>query len=285
MNVLFVFLFVLSLAKFLSTNFVKRGPLIDIYEQKGGDTKSSPILSPRAFPRGVNNTENTEGGRCDNVVIPFIITGQYEPHEQKLIIAAMNEIAHNTCVRFRQRKHEKDYVNIRNDVEKGCFSSVGMEGGEQILNLEASSKGSCMSFHIIFHELLHAVGLNHEHSRYDRDEYVKVHYENVRKEWRSQFDKCPYPLEYDIPYDYKSIMHYSERAFSKNNGITLETLDPHYQNIIGNVRRPSNNDYLKVCAMYRCATCIGEEVVVEDIPSQPTVTESQLSQVEQDVID
>ncbi|KAJ1368227.1 hypothetical protein KIN20_029310, partial [Parelaphostrongylus tenuis] len=29
------------------------------------------------------------------------------------------------------------------------------------------------------HELLHVIGLWHEHMRYDRDKYVKIHYENI----------------------------------------------------------------------------------------------------------
>ncbi|VDM61833.1 unnamed protein product [Angiostrongylus costaricensis] len=152
-----------------------------------------------------------------------------------------------------------------------------MQGGEQFLHLEASSLGSCMRFEIIIHELFHTVGLDHEHSRNDRDDYVKVHYENVKKGRESQFLKCLYPPEYDIPYDYKSIMHYHQRAFTKNNGITLETLDPQYQDVIGTAKKPSPNDYLKVCALYRCGTCMGKKVVIETLPVKPTTPASKHS--------
>ena len=38
---------------------------------------------------------------------------------------------------------------------------------------------SCVEVDIVVHELMHAIGLWHEHMRYDRDDYIKVHYENI----------------------------------------------------------------------------------------------------------
>lgn len=37
----------------------------------------------------------------------------------------------------------------------------------------------CMDRGIIQHELLHALGFYHEHTRSDRDQYVRINWENV----------------------------------------------------------------------------------------------------------
>ena len=62
----------------------------------------------------------------------------------------------------------------------------------------------------IFHELLHVVGLLHEHQREDRNENIEVHdddniaYHNLR-----QFQVLKNAKTFGFEYDAKSIMHYS----------------------------------------------------------------------------
>lgn len=57
-----------------------------------------------------------------------------------------------------------------------CWSNIGRDGGQQVVSL---SVFGCLEHGIIQHELLHALGFHHEHTRSDRDQYVRIHWENV----------------------------------------------------------------------------------------------------------
>lgn len=66
------------------------------------------------------------------------------------------------------------------------------------------------------HEIGHALGLYHEMSRLDRDNYITIHYSNIPHSlWKENFDK---PLDTDsmetfhIPYDLGSLMHYGSEV-------------------------------------------------------------------------
>ena len=57
-----------------------------------------------------------------------------------------------------------------------CNSNVGMVGpGSQPVNMDDKCALKEMQ-----HELIHALGLEHEHQRPDRDRYVRIIYENVQ---------------------------------------------------------------------------------------------------------
>lgn len=60
-----------------------------------------------------------------------------------------------------------------------CASFVGMKGGEQVVWLSYNGKGTCFTNKIVTHELMHAIGLDHEHNRADRKKFVKIHEANV----------------------------------------------------------------------------------------------------------
>lgn len=120
--------------------------------------------------------------------------------EINLITAAIDEIQRNSCIRFTTRTNENDYIEIVS--KSGCSSSVGKIGGRQEVSLASSSGAThCMIKGIIIHELLHALGFYHAHSSMDRDNYVKVNYENVI--WGlsyafSKYTSSNYGTSYDL---------------------------------------------------------------------------------------
>ena len=88
---------------------------------------------------------------------------------------------------------------------KPCRSFVGMIGGPQTLYIYTDK---CNTRRTIQHEFLHAIGQYHVHQRPDRDEYIHVNYGVIDKKWWSNFDKRYGTLNFGVPYDGRSLMHY-----------------------------------------------------------------------------
>ena len=70
------------------------------------------------------------------------------------MIANRTAINKTSCITFKQRTTETDYVNVISDIKKGCFSYIGMIGGRQVLSLPPG----CLVPETIAHEFIHALG-------------------------------------------------------------------------------------------------------------------------------
>ena len=60
------------------------------------------------------------------------------------------------------------------------------------------------------------LGFAHTQKRRDRDHYVKILWDNIEDDYRAryQFETCKTCDLLGLPYDFNSIMHYNEYAFS-----------------------------------------------------------------------
>lgn len=143
--------------------------------------------------------------RWPNGLIPYLIDADL-PNAQR-VTEAIRHWEKNTNIRFRQRTSEPNYVVFRPG--NGCASYVGMIRGAQEITLGAGcSTGSTI------HEIGHAVGLWHEHSRADRDRFVTIVWENIQSWARHNFEQHITDGNDVATYDYGSIMHYPDWGFA-----------------------------------------------------------------------
>ncbi|XP_053305203.1 embryonic protein UVS.2-like [Spea bombifrons] len=183
------------------------------------------------------------------VNIPYTLSSAYAPENRSLITNAMTEFASLTCIRFVPRTNEVDYLSIIS--ESGCWSSMGRSGGAQDLSLDRSG---CIVHGVIQHELNHALGFEHEHSRSDRDSYIKVMWNNIIPEYKDAFNKID-TNNLGLEYDYSSVMHYGKYTFSRN--YLLPSIEPILNKFtpIGQRFGLSNLDVAKINRLYGCNIC------------------------------
>lgn len=133
--------------------------------------------------------------------------------DKKTIMDAIELVHSKTCVRFIKRTDQENYVSIVPRSGR-CASFVGMQGEQQALALDLFH---CPNIGQVAHELMHAIGFFHEHSRPDRDSYVFVQWDNIQKGARESFELKTELIADTLgqPYDYESVMHYPQDSFSK----------------------------------------------------------------------
>ncbi|GFN78613.1 metalloendopeptidase [Plakobranchus ocellatus] len=194
--------------------------------------------------------------RWEGGIIPFELrAGDFSAGDQQKLMAAMSQWSQSTCIQFRQAM-PTDANKLVIQSGRGCSSNVGMIGGTQFLTLQRE----CRIPKILLHELGHAIGLIHEHQREDRDNYLKIHYANIKPGGVKDFDMFKRgSVEHGYAaYDYMSIMHYGKSAFSRDGkSITMQAVDPKFTNIMGTASRLSYSDVSTVNAMYGCGGGMG----------------------------
>ncbi|KAK2853410.1 hypothetical protein Q5P01_006071 [Channa striata] len=157
-------------------------------------------------------SKNCKWGKSSDgkVYIPYKISTQYSSREKSIINRGLDSFASFSCIRFRPYKSgDRDWLSIES--KNGCYSNVGRRGGKQVVSL---ARSGCLYHGTVQHELLHALGFNHEQTRSDRDNHIKVLLQNVQSGMDHNFRKIA-TLNQGTPYDYNSVMQYSKYAFSR----------------------------------------------------------------------
>ena len=101
---------------------------------------------------------------------------------------------------------DRDYIRIgKNGDAGGGWSLVGKRYPGQWLSL---SKKAAKNPRATAHEFIHAIGFYHEHSRFDRDEYLDFKKDKMSEKcFKRNFPLKTNSLSFGLPYDGRSIMH------------------------------------------------------------------------------
>ncbi|XP_042221119.1 protein SpAN-like [Homarus americanus] len=182
-------------------------------------------------------------------LVPYIFVN-ISLSRRKLISEGLNHWMKHTCIKFKETTNTSG-PHLRFIDGPKCWSHVGLVSrtGQDI------SLGSCcQELGTVIQQVGHALGLNHEHSRPDRDDHIHVNTENIIPDKLGRFKKLTEKVinTYGVPYDFTSIMHYASRAFSRKGRLTIATKNLLYQGLLGQRDGLSHRDKLLVNRMYNC---------------------------------
>jgi hypothetical protein len=179
-------------------------------------------------------------------VVPYDIS-KLTPAQQTLARRAMQRWMNTGAkIKFVPRTKEVEYVNFTGNTNAGNNTSqVGFKKGVRT-DINITAFWWRQQEWMPAHELGHALGFFHEHERWDRDQFVTIHYENIKPGRAFDYDWIPRTnwIVSSLPYDYHSIMHYRICWASKcedqcKDGIgsslcaVIEPVDKKYDGVIG----------------------------------------------------
>ncbi|CAJ1062651.1 meprin A subunit beta-like [Xyrichtys novacula] len=250
----FIFL-VVSLAVSSAIPPNKKGPeIVEI-----GVEKSIDEINKDSGHDDILETPNIQRSSTNNddilwpSPVPYVLDSSLDANAKGVILKAFDQFRLKSCIDFRERDSEDYYINAKK--LDGCFSYIGrvIAGGQDL-----SIGQYCDEISTIEHEYLHALGFNHEQSRYDRDDHVTIIYKNILQGFESNFDKASKAesTTNGLRYDYDSVMHYGKDAFSNGNGSTIITIDPKFQDVIGQRLQMSPTDVQELNLRYQCNSTI-----------------------------
>jgi astacin (peptidase family M12A) len=152
-------------------------------------------------------------------LVPFEFDANVTAANQTNMLNAMAVLQGVANVNFQQCAQNvcigPNYVHIQNSTVNN--SLVGMSGPGAVINITSWN----FQF-IIVHELMHCLGILHEHQRPDRDTYLLINNNNVSGTLCQGGCLGQFTLQNgtgvsrSLTYDFGSVMHYGQCAFSIN---------------------------------------------------------------------
>uniref|UniRef100_A0A1I7YWG6 Metalloendopeptidase n=1 Tax=Steinernema glaseri TaxID=37863 RepID=A0A1I7YWG6_9BILA len=173
------------------------------------------------------------------------------------ITAAIAFWQQNTCITFNRvnaaTADPSMYPIVVFYPGAGCGSPVGRLASADFQKISIAN--GCEAVYIAAHEIGHTLGMHHTQRRYDRDDSIYIDTSNIMTGHLGSFAKqtTDNNYNYDIPYDFRSVMHYSPELFAINaSKPVIYALNPAYQQSVGSQQLPSFVDVAMMNLHYSC---------------------------------
>uniref|UniRef100_A0A0N4ZZM2 Metalloendopeptidase n=1 Tax=Parastrongyloides trichosuri TaxID=131310 RepID=A0A0N4ZZM2_PARTI len=142
----------------------------------------------------------------------------FKPVNETLIKQAIANIEKETCLTFEENKKlPKKKTNGLYFVNDGyCYGELGRSVHGKVQNVSITEE--CQEMGTILHEIGHALGMQHEHNRVDRDQHIYIDWDKIGQANQTHFYIENNTFTLNIKYDYGSAMHYVRRAGREKNG-------------------------------------------------------------------
>ncbi|PFX33390.1 Zinc metalloproteinase nas-4 [Stylophora pistillata] len=205
------------------------------------------------------------------VRVPYMKSEEFtqNPTKMECLVNAISSFNKYTCIRYEplaedESADEVDHAHFMVN-QSMCYSSVGRQGGRQDISIGDGCErvGTCI------HEMMHTIGFIHEQSRPDRDKYVRVFYDRIKQGLEHNFEKYTVREVKTLPsnkefYDYDSVLHYNNHAFSKDYRDTIESRD-NPDRRFGQRESFSKHDIKQINELYGCDV-ENLKMLLQDVP-------------------
>lgn len=182
-------------------------------------------------------------------IVPVDFSSEVSTENREMFLeqcAEWSKVAGVKCVPATGQ--EENFLQVQSEGNL-CWADVGMGQSPSKRTFNFGSPW-CWYNGGVLHDIGHVLGFLHEHQRFDRDQYLKINWENIKQE--QVFAYVLLSKSQNIqPYDFMSIMHYHKRAYA----FTGEAMEPwpafsQFKDIMGATYTLSDGDKRSAVLVY-----------------------------------
>ncbi|VDK41463.1 unnamed protein product, partial [Cylicostephanus goldi] len=192
----------------------------------GTDEPPPPPSDDRIKRASVFFEENPVQKWDPNTPVPYTFDDTLAEYDKNDVRSALKEIEQKSCLRFQYVEKPTGYHINYIKIDNPTFCGLSYIGRTEPANPIYLSFQCGTARGIALHETLHALGLNHQHLRMDRDKHLTIDWSNINPQHYDYFVVADSKMftTYGIKYDYGSIMHYN--AYTGAVNIAKPTMIP-----------------------------------------------------------